>query len=87
MKGYVLKMNPETGKVEKATVRTDGGIGGFFGVYEGAEKLYAFGYDFSGGAIVAPINKNTYALRLQFKFVTMVLSVMQPPLSLMVRIL
>lgn len=61
-KGYVLKMNPETGKVEKATVRTDGGIGGFFGVYEGAEKLYAFGYDFSGGAIVAPINKNTYAV-------------------------
>lgn len=62
LKGYVLKMNPETGKVEKATIRTDGGIGGFFGVYEGAEKLYAFGYDFSGGAIVAPINKNTYAV-------------------------
>lgn len=62
LKGYVLKMNPETGKVEKATVRTDGGIGGFLGVYEGAEKLYAFGYDFSGGAIVAPINKNTYAV-------------------------
>lgn len=62
LKGYVLKMNPKTGKVEKATVRTDGGIGGFFGVYEGAEKLYAFGYDFSGGAIVAPINKNTYAV-------------------------
>ena len=62
LKGYVVKMNPETGKVEKATVRTDGGIGGFFGVYEGAEKLYAFGYDFSGGAIVAPINKNTYAV-------------------------
>ena len=62
LKGYVLKMNHETGKVEKATVRTDGGIGGFFGVYEGAEKLYAFGYDFSGGAIVAPINKNTYAV-------------------------
>lgn len=62
LKGYVLKMNPETGKVEKATVRTDGGIGGFFGVYEGAEKLHAFGYDFSGGAIVAPINKNTYAV-------------------------
>lgn len=62
LKGYVLKMNPETGKVEKATVRTDGGIGGFCGVYEGAEKLYAFGYDFSGGAIVAPINKNTYAV-------------------------
>lgn len=62
LKGYVLKMNPETGKVEKATVRTDGSIGGFFGVYEGTEKLYAFGYDFSGGAIVAPINKNTYAV-------------------------
>lgn len=62
LKGYVLKMNPETGKVEKAAVRTDGGIGGFCGVYEGAEKLYAFGYDFSGGAIVAPINKNTYAV-------------------------
>ena len=62
LKGYVLKMNPETGKVEKAAVRTDGGIGGFLGVYEGAEKLYAFGYDFSGGAIVAPINKNTYAV-------------------------
>lgn len=62
LKGYVLKMNPETGKVEKATVRTDGGIGGFLGVYEGAEKLYAFGYDFSGGAIIAPIDKETYAV-------------------------
>jgi len=62
LKGYVLKMNPETGRIEKAAVRTDGGIGGFCGVYEGAEKLYAFGYDFSGGAIVAPINKNTYAV-------------------------
>lgn len=60
LKGYVLKMNPETGKVEKATVRTDGGIGGFFGVYEGTKKLYAFGYDFSGGAIIAPIDKETY---------------------------
>lgn len=62
LKGYVLKMNPETGKVEKATVRTDGGIGGFFGVYEGTKKLYAFGYDFSGGAIIAPIDKETYAV-------------------------
>lgn len=62
LKGYVLKMNPETGRIEKAAVRTDGGIGGFFGVYEGAEKLYAFGYDFSGGAIVAPIDKETYAV-------------------------
>ena len=62
LKGYVLKMNPETGKAEKAAVRTDGGIGGFFGVYEGAEKLYAFGYDFTGGAILAPINKDTYAV-------------------------
>lgn len=62
LKGYVLKMNPETGKVEKATVRTDGGIGGFFGVYEGTKKLYAFGYDFSGGAIIGPIDKETYAV-------------------------
>lgn len=62
LKGYVLKMNPETGRIEKAAVRTDGGIGGFCGVYEGAEKLYAFGYDFSGGAIIAPIDKETYAV-------------------------
>lgn len=62
LKGYVLKMNPETGDVEKAALRTEGGIGGFFGVYEGAEKLYAFGYDFTGGAILAPINKDTYAV-------------------------
>lgn len=62
LKGYVLKMNPETGDVEKAALRTEGGIGGFFGVYEGAEKLYAFGYDFKGGAILAPINKETYAV-------------------------
>lgn len=60
LKGYVLKMNPETGKIEKAAIRTDGGIGGFFGVYEGAEKLYAFGYDMSTGTIVAPIDKDTY---------------------------
>ena len=65
LKGYVLKMNPETGKVEKATVRTDGGIGGFFGVYEGTKKLYAFGYGMSAtdrGAIIAPIDKETYAV-------------------------
>ncbi len=62
LKGYVLKMNPETGKVEKATVRTDGGIGGFFGVYEGTKKLYAFGYSMTDGAIIAPIDKETYAV-------------------------
>lgn len=65
LKGYVLKMNPETGKVEKATVRTDGSIGGFFGVYEGTKKLYAFGYGMSAtdrGAIIAPIDKETYAV-------------------------
>ncbi len=65
LKGYVLKMNPETGKVEKATVRTDGGIGGFFGVYEGTKKLYAFGYGMGAtdrGAIIAPIDKETYAV-------------------------
>ena len=65
LKGYVLKMNPETGKVEKATVRTDGGIGGFFGVYEGTKKLYAFGYGMGAtdrGAIIAPIDKKTYAV-------------------------
>ena len=65
LKGYVLKMNPEIGKVEKATVRTDGGIGGFFGVYEGTKKLYAFGYGMSAtdrGAIIVPIDKETYAV-------------------------
>lgn len=65
LKGYVLKMNPETGKVEKATVRTDGSIGGFFGVYEGTKKLYAFGYGMSAtdrGAIIVPIDKETYAV-------------------------
>lgn len=65
LKGYVLKMNPETGRIEKAAVRTDGGIGGFFGVYEGTKKLYAFGYGMGAtdrGAIIAPIDKETYAV-------------------------
>ena len=44
---------------------TGGGIGGFFGVYEGTKKLYAFGYGMGAtdrGAIIAPIDKETYAV-------------------------
>lgn len=61
LKGSVLQINPETCKVEKAAVRTDGGIGGFYAVYESQSKLYAFGWDFSGGAVIAPLDKETFA--------------------------
>lgn len=61
LKGYVLQVDPETGHVDNAAIRLDGGIGGFFGVYEGQKNIYAFGYDFNGGAILAPINKENFA--------------------------
>lgn len=60
LKGFVLQVNPTSGKVENAIVRTDGGIGGFFGVYEGEKNIYAYGYDFNSGAIITPIMKSTF---------------------------
>lgn len=60
LKGFVLQVNPTTGKVENAYIRTDGGIGGYFGVYEGEENIYASGYDFNSGAIITPITKSTF---------------------------
>lgn len=64
LKPYVLKVNPATGEVAQAAIRTEGGIGGFFGVYEGKENLYAFGYDMgaNGGAILVPIKKSDFSL-------------------------
>ena len=62
LKGYVLQVDPETGHVDNAAIRLDGGIGGFFGVYEGQKNFYAFGYDFNGGAILAPISKDKFTL-------------------------
>lgn len=62
LKAYVLKVNPATGEVSQAAIRTEGGISGFFGVYEGQKKVYAFGYDLSAGAILAPINKSDFSL-------------------------
>ena len=64
LKPYVLKVNPATGEVAQAAIRTEGGIGGFFGVYEGKENLYAFGYDMgaNGGAILVSIKKSDFSL-------------------------
>lgn len=62
LKGTVLQINPESCKVEKAAFRADGGIGGIYSVFEGQTKLYAFGWDLSNGAIIAPINKETFAI-------------------------
>ena len=62
LKGYVLQVDPATGHVDNAAIRLDGGIGGFFGVYEGQKNFYAFGYDFNGGAILAPISKDNFTL-------------------------
>lgn len=62
LKGYLIQVDPSTGVVAKAAVRTDGGIGGFFGVYEGSSNLYAFGYDFSAGAVLVPIDKSTFTV-------------------------
>ncbi len=62
LKPYVLKVNPATGEVSQAAIRTEGGIGGFYGVYEGKDKLYAFGYDMSAGAVLVPINKSDFSL-------------------------
>lgn len=61
LRPYVLQVDPETGTVEKAAVRTEGSIGNFYGVYVGEKNyLYAYGYDMTSGAILAPINKESY---------------------------
>lgn len=60
LKGYVLKLDPETGDVQNSYVKTDGGIGGFFGVYVGTNNTYAFGYDMGSGAILSKISNSTY---------------------------
>lgn len=60
LKGTVLQVNPATCKVEKAAFRADGGIGGIYSVFEGQTKLYAFGWDFSAGAIITPLDKETF---------------------------
>lgn len=60
-KGYVLKIDPATGDVQNSYVRTDGGIGGFFGVYVGTNNTYAFGYDMKAGALLQKIDNSTYA--------------------------
>ena len=62
LKGYVLQLDPTTGSVSHAAIRTAGGIGGFFGVYENSSNLYAFGYDFSAGAVLVPIDKSTFTV-------------------------
>lgn len=66
LKGYVLKVDNATGDVEKAYVKDDGGIGGFFGVYVGQDYTYAFGYDMSAGAVIT-ILKNDYYSKLETK--------------------
>lgn len=62
LKGYVLQVNPATGVVTNAAVRTAGSIGGFFGVYAASDTLYAFGYDMSTGAVLVPISTSDYSV-------------------------
>lgn len=60
LKGSILQINPEDCKVEKAAVRTTGGIGGFYAAFEGQDKLYVFGWDLTNGAVIAPISKESF---------------------------
>ena len=62
LKGFILQIDPFTGIVEKSAILLNGGISAFFGIYASSNSLYAYGYDFSKGAILVPINKDTYSL-------------------------
>jgi len=59
-KGYVLKVDPETGAIQQSYVRTEGGIGGFFGVWVGGSNTYIHGYDMSSKAILVKIDNETF---------------------------
>lgn len=60
LKGFLLQVNPLTGLVEHSAVRLDGGIGAFFGAYVASTCVYVYGYDFSKGAILVPVDTATY---------------------------
>lgn len=70
LKAYVLKVDPATGSVQQSYVRTDGGIGGFFGVYVGQNNTYAFGYDMSKGGVLVKIANDTYSATETFNICT-----------------
>jgi len=57
-KGYILKVDNATGEVENTYVRTDGSIGGYFGVYVVQNHTYAFGYDMGSGAILTTLKND-----------------------------
>ena len=63
LKGYVLQVDPNTGNVLHSVVRTSGGINGYFGVFEGKNNLYAFGYDMSAGAILTVIDYDAFSIK------------------------
>ena len=58
LKGYVIKMDAATGEVT-AQLYKDTGISNFFGVYPASNTLYAFGYNYSMGALIVPFDKET----------------------------
>lgn len=60
LKGYVLKINPETGEVQNYYISDATSISGYWGVYVGENNTYAFGYNFGGGAILTKIANDTY---------------------------
>ena len=63
-RGYLLKVNPATGEVEKSAIYLNSkGISKFYGIYLNGETMYAFGYDMGAqGAIVVPVNASSLAL-------------------------
>lgn len=62
LRGYLLKMNASTGKIESSYLNKAAGISGYFGVYVASTSTYAFGYNMSTGAILTRISNSDYSL-------------------------
>lgn len=61
LKAYLLQVEPSTGEVVNSLVEAGTGISGYFGVYVGSNNIYAFGYNMGKGAVLATINKSSFA--------------------------
>lgn len=72
LKGMVVKASAEDGKVLSMGINDQAakGITNYFGVYEGANTLYTFGYDMaqSSSAILFTYDKSTLAKQGEIKF-------------------
>ena len=71
-KGFVAKVQASDGKALAMGVndQKNNGITNYFGVYEGANTIYALGYDMaqSSSAILFTYDKNTLAKQSEIKF-------------------